>query len=71
MLLASKTLFRAQLESKGLTLDHHIHAEVQGPVLMDQLRVQQMVNNLLSNAIKFTEAGRIQVHVMAVGVGTV
>jgi signal transduction histidine kinase/CheY-like chemotaxis protein len=45
---------------KGLTLDLDLHPSLP-PVLMDQLRVRQVLLNLLSNAVRFTDAGGIRV----------
>ncbi|MBK1714371.1 sensor histidine kinase [Rubrivivax gelatinosus] len=53
--------------SKGLTVAVEIDPELPAVVVVDGLRLKQILNNLLSNAIKFTPAGRIDVMVERVG----
>ena len=59
------SLWSAQAELKGVTLD----AAYVGPndlwVLADRVRLQQVVNNLVSNAMKFTAAGGVKVRLFA------
>lgn len=53
----------ARAEAKGLTLlcpSHHMPVM---RVMVDGLRVRQIITNLLSNAIKFTEKGQVAVDV--------
>jgi signal transduction histidine kinase len=52
---------------KGLTLAIEIDPEAPPVVVIDGLRVKQILNNLLSNAIKFTPAGRVDVMLERVG----
>ncbi|MBK1686693.1 sensor histidine kinase [Rubrivivax gelatinosus] len=53
--------------AKGLTLAVEFDPEAPPVVVVDGLRVKQILNNLLSNAIKFTPAGRVDVMVERVG----
>lgn len=59
------SLWSAQAELKGISLD----AAYVGPpdlwVLTDGVRLQQVVNNLVSNAIKFTTKGGVTVRLRA------
>lgn len=52
---------RSTAESKGLTLKVEVGAMPDTPVLLDPVRLQQVLGNLLANAIKFTEQGAISV----------
>lgn len=51
--------------AKGLTLQLTIDPEVPTGVLLDPLRLQQVLNNLLINSIKFTRRGEIHLEVGA------
>ena len=48
----------ARLKDLALELDLHDPAR---PVMVDPLRLRQVLSNLLSNAIKFTESGQVRV----------
>ena len=51
---------RASAEAKGLELTvtgEHLHA----PLLLDELRVAQVLRNLIVNAIKFSDSGQVEV----------
>lgn len=52
-------LFDGLAHQKGLGLRLEIDAEIQGDVLVDPLRLKQILANLLSNAIKFSDSGVI------------
>lgn len=51
---------------KGLDLQLGFIGPVETPVLLDDLRVRQILLNLLSNAIKFTDEGRVRLDLQAV-----
>lgn len=51
--------FQPLTDGKGLALQHHIDADLNGRYISDPLRIHQIVNNLLSNAVKFTPQGSI------------
>jgi len=48
---------------KGLDVQLGFIGPVEQPVMIDDLRVRQVLLNLLSNAIKFTETGRVRLDV--------
>ncbi|MBF0294409.1 MAG: DUF3365 domain-containing protein [Magnetococcales bacterium] len=53
------TLMEGNATRKGLELGHHLDPALPEWVLLDPLRVRQILINLLGNAIKFTERGTI------------
>lgn len=56
-------MFAQQAQNKGLALDLHIDPSLPPLVLLDPVRVGQVLSNLLHNAIKFTEQGRVDLSV--------
>ena len=51
--------YRPQAMEKGLELYLEIDPELNGEVMLDPLRVRQVLVNLISNALKFTSEGSI------------
>lgn len=51
--------FRVTAVEKGLALELALAPDLPATVMVDELRLKQVLNNLLSNAVKFTAAGRV------------
>jgi CheY-like chemotaxis protein/signal transduction histidine kinase/HAMP domain-containing protein len=58
--------FRHEAESKQLTFEVSVDADLERSITTDSKRLQQVLKNLLSNAFKFTTNGRIQLKVSQV-----
>ncbi|WP_345949300.1 response regulator [Mucilaginibacter sp. PAMB04274] len=54
-------LLRPLAVQKGLELKCHIADDVPQSVIIDALRLNQILMNLINNAIKFTETGQVEV----------
>ena len=63
ILYDTATIFEQQFEDKGIQLIVDIPEDLPGGLLMDEVRIRQVVINLISNAIKFTEEGSIKLEV--------
>lgn len=53
-------------QSKGIAFEVNIEEEVPLEVLVDKVRLTQIISNLIGNAIKFTEKGKVEVSVKKV-----
>lgn len=56
-------LFRGQAEEKRIALLHHLHEDLPENVLVDPVRLHQILANLVGNAVKFTRSGGVEVEV--------
>ncbi|SOB58768.1 Histidine kinase [Pseudodesulfovibrio profundus] len=59
----STSLFKLQLEQKGIVVESHVDENAKGLFVADIGRIRQVVFNLLGNAIKFTHEGKILLEV--------
>src|ERR1017187_1744134 len=58
-----RTVFGQQAVTKSLQLQFELSSNLPRALLLDRLRLRQVLVNLLSNAIKFTERGRVKTRV--------
>lgn len=56
-------LFRGRAEDKGNVIEIAVHGEVSPLLMIDPLRIRQVLMNLVGNSIKFTRGGRILIEV--------
>ena len=54
-----KDMFVQKLEEKGITMQVHLGEGLQETLLLDEVRIRQILFNLIGNAVKFTEEGHI------------
>jgi signal transduction histidine kinase/CheY-like chemotaxis protein len=59
------SLWQARAQEKGLTLRLTMQDGLPDGVMMDAMRLRQVLSNLISNAIKFTEQGEVEVRAVA------
>ncbi|RYG35239.1 response regulator, partial [bacterium] len=60
-------LFRGQAEERATTLSYRIEAGVPETVLVDGVRLRQILANLVGNAVKFTREGEVEIRVASKG----
>lgn len=58
-----RTLFSEQVHRKGIRLECHIGENLPRAVLVDRVRLRQLLVNLVGNAVRFTDKGGIDVYV--------
>jgi len=56
-------IFHVKMEEKDLDLKFHIQDDMPPGILLDELRIRQILVNLLSNAVKFTRKGSISIYI--------
>lgn len=61
LLSAMATMFAQAIAQKGLRLSVGLELGSNPPLLLDALRVRQVLFNLVNNAIKYTDSGQIEV----------
>ena len=58
-------IFEGMAQQKGLQMTFELDPRINTDVLIDPLRLRQVLSNLMSNAIKFTESGQVRLSVQA------
>lgn len=58
-----ESVFRPRAEHKGLRFTIQVDAALPERLVLDELRLRQILNNLIGNAVKFTGSGEIEVSV--------
>src|SRR5258708_27622224 len=56
-----RNVYAGNASSKGLLLKHFVDPAISPAVMVDPLRLQQILNNFVNNAIKFTIKGEVSI----------
>jgi len=59
-------MFDNQIEEKNLDFIREIDSNLPKYIIIDEIRVKQIISNLLSNAIKFTAAGYVKLSIQLI-----
>ena len=60
-LLEISMLFKDKAEKKDIKLDIQVGTDFPGAIMIDELRIKQVIFNLVGNAIKFTHTGFVNI----------
>jgi CheY-like chemotaxis protein/HPt (histidine-containing phosphotransfer) domain-containing protein/two-component sensor histidine kinase len=62
-----QNIYAGSASSKGLLIKHSVDPQISPAVLVDALRLRQILNNFVSNALKFTTRGSIEIKAELIG----
>lgn len=60
-------VFSVHVQQKGIEMHSLVETDVPGCLLLDVVRLRQILFNLIGNAVKFTDHGSVEIHVSALG----
>jgi PAS domain S-box-containing protein len=60
---AIQRAYAGSASSHGLELRHHVDPRISAVVMVDSLRLRQILGNFVSNAIKFTPQGHVELRI--------
>ena len=60
---AVRRIYLGVASSKGLLIKSYVDPRISPALIVDPLRLRQILNNLVSNAIKFTSKGHVEIRV--------
>lgn len=58
-----RTLFSEPATKKGIKLEYHAGANLPRALLIDRIRLRQILVNLIGNAVKFTDKGSVDIRI--------
>jgi signal transduction histidine kinase/CheY-like chemotaxis protein len=70
LLTSSTSMMKAAARQKGLSLKVKIAEDIPRELMLDGLRLRQVLSNLIGNAIKFTDEGEVRVALRVAGTGS-
>jgi signal transduction histidine kinase/CheY-like chemotaxis protein/CHASE3 domain sensor protein/HPt (histidine-containing phosphotransfer) domain-containing protein len=62
-----RSIYSGNASSKGIALTRSVDPKISAAVMVDPLRLRQILNNFVSNALKFTSEGSIEIKSELVG----
>lgn len=60
-----KSIFALKAENKGLEIRNEIDDNIPPSLLLDEIKIRQILLNIIGNAVKFTDEGFIEIGVIA------
>jgi CheY-like chemotaxis protein/two-component sensor histidine kinase len=60
-------IYRGNASSKGIDLKSSVDPRISAAVMVDPMRLRQILNNLVSNALKFTTQGHVEMRAELIG----
>ena len=60
------SIFTIAVQKKGLDLIVHVDKSIPDSLLLDEVRIRQVLLNIIGNAVKFTEYGHVKLSIKAI-----